>query len=82
MLEIIENCKYNDENEDIYFSFACSGININKPNFEQAQNFSIETVYNDNSFGVHKPWLYFKKEVMKQKTNFCNGLDKLINLNE
>ncbi len=83
MLEIIENCKYNNNyNEDVYFSFSCPGININKPTFEQANTFSIETVYNDKSFGVHKPWNHFQKEIMKQKLIFCNGLDKLIDLNE
>jgi hypothetical protein len=34
---------------------------VSKPTFDQAQNFSVECVYYDAPFGVHKPWNCFKK---------------------
>jgi hypothetical protein len=62
MIEIINNCKYDNKPEDIYFSLSCPNIYRNIPSFEDAKKFSVETVYNDISFGVHKPWIHLKKE--------------------
>lgn len=81
MLEIINNCPYSNENEDIYFSRACPSVKKNIPTFDIAKHFSIETVYDDLSFGVHKPWKYINKEDLKKKNNFCKGLDILTELN-
>ena len=81
MLEIIGSCKYKNEPEDVYFSKGCNNIIINKPDVKDAKNFSIEMIYNDVSFGVHKPWLFINKKKLENKNNFCNGLDKLIELN-
>ena len=80
MLNIINNCKYNNEPEDVYFSVACN-LPLNKPSFEEAKNFSVEGVYNDNSFGIHKIWRFFNKNIIKNKNNYCSGLNKLIELN-
>jgi hypothetical protein len=82
MLEIIDKCKYNNEPEDVYFGLSCPNIYRNIPSFEEAKNFSVEMVYNDISFGVHKPWLHLKKQYISNKNNFCKGLDKLIDLNK
>ena len=81
MLEIINNCPYSNENEDIYFSRACSSTKINIPTFDIAKHFSVETVYDDLSFGVHKPWRYIKKEDLKKKNDYCKGLNTLTELN-
>ena len=88
MLEIINSCKYKNEPEDVYFSKGCNNIIINKPTLEDAKKFSVEAIYNDISFGVHKPWLFMNKlflfmikKKLENKNNFCNGLDKLIELN-
>ena len=61
MLEILnEHSFYHKEgwliNEDIYFSIHTT----NKPNLEEAKNFSIEMLYNDKAFGVHKAYKYVK----------------------
>ena len=82
MLEIINKCKYKNEPEDVYFSLSCPNINRNTPSFEEAKKFSVEMVYNDISFGVHKPWVHLKKQYISNKNNFCQGLNKLINLNK
>ena len=54
MLEIIKNEKYKKYyNEDMYFS---GYYDINKPHYEEAKKFSVETYFYDKSFGVHNPW--------------------------
>lgn len=81
MLKIIENCQYKNEPEDVYFSKGCDNIIINKPDIKDAEKFSVEAIYSDVSFGVHKPWLFMSKKKLENKNKFCNGLDKLIELN-
>jgi hypothetical protein len=39
---------------------------VSKPTFEQAQNFSIEAVYSDAPFGVHKLWMGLNKETLSK----------------
>jgi hypothetical protein len=81
MLEIIDKCEYKKEPEDVYFSVACN-LPLNKPSFDEAKKFSVEGVYNDNSFGVHKIWRFFNKKTIENKNNYCEGLVKLIDLNK
>jgi hypothetical protein len=80
MLEIIRNCEYKNINEDVYFTKACPEIHRNMPNWQDASKFSIETVYQDESFGVHKPWLHLG-DITQLKKPFCKGYDKLVELN-
>jgi hypothetical protein len=61
---------------------SCPDIYRNIPSYEDSQQFSVETVYNDISFGVHKPWAHLKPKYIQNKNNFCKGLDKLIELNK
>ena len=62
--------------EDVYFSSACP----NKPLFEQAKEFAIETVFNDQSFGIHKPWNYQTAEQLHCISAFCTDLPQLMGL--
>jgi hypothetical protein len=81
MLEILDKCYYNKNgkyNEDIYFSFGCNDIIINKPLYKEALNFSIEEVYNDKSFGVHKSWNHFNNDLINKQ---CKNYDQLVDLN-
>lgn len=92
MLEIIDKCsdrKYNDHtklhfhNEDAFFSSLCNDkVNLKIPSFNDAKKFSIETVYNDESFGIHKCWKYNDEQQINNINNFCPGLKKLIKLNK
>lgn len=82
MLEIIDNCPYTNQPEDVYFGKACPEIFRNIPSFENAKEFSVETVYNDKSFGVHKPWVHLKRDSYINKVYNCDGLDKLRELNK
>jgi len=68
MMEILEKAshlKFQDTgelwNEDAFFSEKCSsvdGLCVYKPNFQEAQKFSVETVFNNVSFGTHCGWKY------------------------
>ena len=82
MLEILEKCEYKNEPEDVYFSKACDGISVNKPDYEESKEFSVEAIYHPNSFGVHKPWLHLKKNELKDKNNYCKGVYELTKLNK
>lgn len=81
MIEIIEGCPYANQPEDIYFGKACPEIFRSIPDFEDAKEFSVETVFNDKSFGVHKPWAHLKGVNYMNTVNACDGLDKLRELN-
>ena len=65
MLEIISKNKYNNENEDVYFSKFSTYL----PSRELSKKFSIEGIYYDSPIGIHKPW--HKNHLSK------NNLDKL-----
>ena len=80
MIEKIRLCKYNNQNEDLFFANSCH--NIKKPVFEDSKYFSIENVINEKSFGVHKPWIGLKKSELNYLKNNCLNLDKLIELNK
>jgi len=78
MLEILNNCPYTkDILEDVYYSIGCKNIHINKPSFELAKLFSIETIYSPKSFGIHKSWNYIPNILDDQCTNYS----KLVELN-
>ena len=87
MLEIIDKCKVRDDitghredltYEDMFFSFPCEKVTeINKPPVEDAKNFSVETVYNDKAFGIHKAYAYH--DISKLRS-WCPQIEKLSQL--
>ena len=55
-------------------------ISLNKPTLDQAKRFSVETIFHDDFFAVHKPWQWNNESdlnILKQK---CPDLDRLIEL--
>lgn len=83
MLEIINKCDYNNKPEDYYFTQSCNDlINRNLPSINEAKKFSMEGVYNDISFGIHKPWSHLNKKDIIKKEKYCKGLLKLKELNK
>lgn len=85
MLEIIN--KFSDQingfNEDVVFSIKFyDDIDIKIPSVEEAKNFGIEQIYNDKSFGLHKPWIYHDSDTLQKINDFCPGLNTLIELNK
>lgn len=75
MLDILNKKSYNhSQNEDYYFSLS---YNINKPNYNKAKEFSIETCYHDNPFGIHKIWNYLNQEVYNKLIKEYPEIDEL-----
>ena len=73
-------CFDNGNGEDMFFSnnFKNKNFQVNKPSFDDAQKFSVETVFYDKSVGIHKPWGYLpEQEIEILKTHFFD-LEKLI----
>jgi hypothetical protein len=57
MLEILEKCPNKNHNEDGYFGGGCEAARPHKPSPEEAEEFSIETIFNGKqAFGIHKAW--------------------------
>jgi len=74
------------EFEDRFFSYTCNGFylkdfRINKPITTNAMNFSVESIYYENPFGVHKPWKQLTEEQFNDLSKAFEGLDELRYLN-
>lgn len=69
MLEIIDKNKDNKMfeilNEDICIS-TVKNVVLYKPDFEKAKRFSVETIYSEESFGIHCPWRWLSVEELKE----------------
>ena len=64
MLYIIEN--YNKEcdmNEDVVIGMMCKNLNLPMPTYQEASNFSVETVMNNDPVGLHSP--HFSEDQIK-----------------
>lgn len=84
MIELIDKClKYDttyDLNEDLFFSYGCDNIKINKPSFEKAKKFSVESIFIPNSFGFHKSWNISPSQYELYKNN-CQEVEDVRKLN-
>jgi hypothetical protein len=85
MLALLDKCDINyNFNEDGFFSnmTVCNNVDINKPTFDEAKDFSIETVYNDKSFGIHKAYTYIDTDGIDKISKFCPEIIELKKLND
>jgi hypothetical protein len=82
MIEIINKCPMNTENEDLFFSFGCDKVDVYKPTFEDAKNFSIEHIYSQNSFGIHKAYNYLNNTELDKVKSYCPQIIELGELNK
>ena len=74
MLEVAEKAPYVPPyGEDLFFSGAMGMVAVKKPPFEEAKRFSIETVYSEAAFGIHKAWRWTDKVTEEQ----CPGYGEL-----
>jgi len=84
MLKVLEKCPTLNHNEDGFFSGGCEGAIPSKPTPEKAEEFSIETIYNEargkSFFGIHKPWGQLP-EKMDKLDSMCLGAKELHRLN-
>lgn len=52
--------------------------NVYKPSLEEAKFFSVEAIYNEMSFGIHKPWLYVSNDELDCLKKLFPELELLI----
>jgi hypothetical protein len=82
--KIMEICRKivsnGDINEDNYFCYQ-NIVPLNRPSFEEAQTFSVETVFHEKSFGVHAPWKHLNKYEIDFLINKYPEIKTLIELN-
>lgn len=80
MLKILDAFgPYDGPYEDQFYSVHCKSVGGKKPTRDEAREFSIEQIYNDYSFGMHKSWLHIPNRV-DDLCNQCEGLRTLIEL--
>lgn len=64
MLYIIENYNKNYHmNEDVIIGMMCKFLNLPMPTYQEASNFSVETVMNNDPVGLHSP--HFNEDQIK-----------------
>ena len=61
MLDIIHTIPYENQPEDVYFS----SYTQNKPSPEEAKHFSVEHIFYEEPFGVHKIWTTLSSDNMQ-----------------
>jgi hypothetical protein len=84
MLEILEKCPIlKPEPEDTYFALPCEAVQMHKPSSKFAKEFSMEGVYSENSFGVHKTWTpwHLGLSATEKIQAHCEGYKTLVELN-
>ena len=79
MLEIIQNKGYIPGHEDVYFALNHIG-KCNIPDYTIAKYFSIETMYNDTAFGIHKCWGHLTKPQLDYLILHNSEIQELIDL--
>jgi hypothetical protein len=90
MLELIKNGGYISPDggvhyEDRFFSDTCGNrntIHLNKPSFEMAKKFSVETIFNSDSVGIHKPWAHLTPIHINVLKHTFFDIEKLIELQD
>jgi len=98
MLKVLENCNKNSNNnlfieeenrfehEDRIFANdvdRCKPyIDIKKPDYDLSKQFSIEMIYNDKSFGVHRAYDYLDTDSQKKLEGWCPEFIELRRLNK
>jgi hypothetical protein len=78
--DIFFNTEYIKETNDNIDKNNFINNNVYKPSLEEAKFFSIETIYNEISFGIHKPWLYLNNNELESIKKIFPELDLLCEL--
>jgi hypothetical protein len=82
MIEICEKVNINfTPHEDNYFCYQ-NIVKLNRPSFQEAQTFSVETIFHEKSFGIHAPWKYLNKYEMEFLITKYPEIQILIELNK
>lgn len=75
MLKSINNNKYKNTAEDVFYS----GTDLNFPSRDKAKTFSVESVFYDSPYGIHKPWLYLDDKKLDELSKDCPEIDTIFN---
>lgn len=79
MLEVIRKVTFPKyAHEDTYFTIDNKLVKLNIPSYEEAQLFSMETVFSSKCFGIHKSWLYHNDPSLEDR---FPGYNELVRLN-
>jgi hypothetical protein len=83
MMNVLGKCKNGAmDHEDGFFSGGCEGARPSKPSLEEAETFSVETIFNGKQpFGVHKAW-YHMPDKTSELEALCTGYTELMRLNQ
>jgi len=68
---------FQDLNEDIWFSHAFKELGLKLPDYEQACSLMVESVYSEQPFAVHKPWLYLSADEYRALSLELSELESL-----
>ena len=68
---------HQDFNEGIWFSHAFKEIGLKLPDYQQACSLMVESVYSEQPFAVHKPWLYLSADDYQQLVSQLPELELL-----
>jgi hypothetical protein len=69
--------------EDKFFNgYYIKEVNVKKPSFNESKKFSVESIYYDSPFGIHKPWANYglNKTELNTLKNKYPDIIKLMNL--
>jgi Protein of unknown function (DUF5672) len=77
MLEIIDKVEFDNINEDLYFAKGCKQLNCKLPDLEKQKKFSNESMLTDDSFGVHKLWVYYNDDELSKRYQTCPGIKEV-----
>jgi hypothetical protein len=82
MMEIIDEkgCDHSCW-EDIYFTTDVKMTDYKRPCKEEAKQFSVETIFYLNPFGIHNCWRHLQPDEMKQMISKYKDIQTLIQLN-
>ncbi len=68
--------------EDWFFNgYFVKDVTVYKPSFEKAKEFSIESIYYERPFGIHKCWSGLNNHQLHILKNKYPGMNELIKLN-
>ena len=82
MRKVVEKCDKAQHNEDGFFAGGCEGAAVQRPSPEEAETFSVETIFNGKqAFGVHKAWQHLPDQADTLE-GMCPGYKKLQELNK
>ena len=64
--------------DDYYFcGYHFPNVQMRKANLKEASEFSVETLYGENPFGIHKVWAYSPYQYILQKYSYIQQLKEL-----